>query len=1019
MSSFPPGTPKGMVSDSTAASSVKGEVDEPAHAALITRTSADAMNAGIPSSLASGGGGGAANVLLSGTLKKRDGLMVKKWIDVYVELRENSLTCFGSADKSQIIDTVVIDAGIEFVFTEKDKMPALILKKSSARGPLAKELVLGLETESQRDQWAETLDACCLKARSHVEAKRMVQEEAAARARKEAELQRKALEDAARSRQQERAAQGAATGAVESVTFDLDKLDGGSGPLPSTPFRDGENQATTATPSSDGVPVTPSSANPLAANAVLQPSTPAQPPDGKGGGRMSFMGSRMRSAFANVPSVSRRGKEGKDEGEREEGQGREQLEESIKDMMLAEANHQLRQSQEDLQKERDQTAKLRDQVQQLMSEDSGLQEMLGRMEAAEEAARKAEELAVAAKKKEAEALEELGALQKAAAASANKKASEAAERDLKQSREEDEEEAAQRLLASLKEEVLRLQQEMVRVQDSAKASVDRAEQRAAAAEDALVAAVRVTSVAGGSAPALSDAVPSRLQPEASIAAPPGSVQEFCDECGLGKYAELMIENEVDVDVLPDLGDEDWEELGVSPEDLPGLLEAVGRLRGALAAQKALEAQMAQGGSGSDSSCAPMSAHDCSAGAADTVARIEEVESRERVVQRREPTAIEHEREVERQQQELKRREGAVAVHEKACESRERDVQRREQAAAEYESEVERQQQAVAAREQACVERSKELEMKEALLEARQQSQESCEARLEQLQRELDVQRHAADEREQQMEEREREVQQDRQSLSEESQKLDVRKQELEAEREQTEKEIEQARREVEEAKMQVEAANKGIGICRASASSEDTVALRAEAVAEDLSARMVAVDEEREELNVQLAESAARLGCVIADARVREEAYTTSLRDKEQQAARALGHVRGLLKDQVQHFAVKLQVLQDGIDEVATEVGSLQHGSDVPVQLLALQDRLASVEAEAARERMRVEEEAALERHALEQRLAAVEADRVWEREDGAQDEAARVEAGDVDEAIGAARAQADAAAAGVQEDGE
>ena len=70
---------------------------------------------GIPSS------GGSGQVLLSGALKKRDGLVVKKWIDVYVELRENSLTCFGSADKSSILDTLVIDAGIEFVFTEKDR----------------------------------------------------------------------------------------------------------------------------------------------------------------------------------------------------------------------------------------------------------------------------------------------------------------------------------------------------------------------------------------------------------------------------------------------------------------------------------------------------------------------------------------------------------------------------------------------------------------------------------------------------------------------------------------------------------------------------------------------------------------------------------------------------------------------------------------------------------------------------------------------------------------------------------
>merc|ERR1719183_3138818 len=116
---------------------------------------------------------------MSGPLKKRDGTIVKKWIDVHVELRENSLTCFGSADRMQIMDTLVIDAGIEFTITERDKLPALIFKKASGRGPaiMAKELVLGAESEGLRDRWAEIVDACCLKARTHVEARKMVQEE--------------------------------------------------------------------------------------------------------------------------------------------------------------------------------------------------------------------------------------------------------------------------------------------------------------------------------------------------------------------------------------------------------------------------------------------------------------------------------------------------------------------------------------------------------------------------------------------------------------------------------------------------------------------------------------------------------------------------------------------------------------------------------------------------------------------------------------------------------------------------
>ena len=422
----------------------------PAHGALVTRTNAEAMNAGLstPSS------GGSGQVLLSGALKKRDGLVVKKWIDVYVELRENSLTCFGSADKSQILDTLVIDAGIEFVFTEKDKLPALIVRKASARGPLAKELILGAETEALRDQWAETLDACCLKARSHIEAKKMVQEEAAARARKEAELQRKALEDAARNRQQ--AAQ--SRGAAESVTFTLDELDSPA-PPPYSPSRGDETPSAAATtPAFAAEPMTPSATDQQAAASLLQPSTPAQPHDGKkGGGRMSLMSSRMRSAFANVPSVSLRSKEDS-EGAVEEAQPpAEQLEETMNDMMLAEANHQLRQLQQELQKEREQNGQLRDQVRQLMSEDGGLRENRERMEAAEaaaeEAARKAQDMVDEARRREQEVLGELEALRQAAATAAGKKAAEAAARDLKQSQEEEEQEATRRQIDSLKHEV--------------------------------------------------------------------------------------------------------------------------------------------------------------------------------------------------------------------------------------------------------------------------------------------------------------------------------------------------------------------------------------------------------------------------------------------------------------------------------------------------------------------------------------------------------------------------------------
>lgn len=980
MSAFPSEALKGVGTDlsaaaSSAAKEIRNDVEEvakifkgeaaedkekddahAAHSALITRTNADAMNASITSSLASGGSG---NVLLSGMLKKRDGLVVKKWVDVYVELRENSLTCFGSASKTQILDTLVIDAGIEFVFTEKDKLPALILKKSSARGPLAKELVLGAETQSQRDQWAETLDACCLKARSHVEAKKMVQEEAAARARKEAELQRKALEDAARSRQQVRAAQGA-TGAVESATFALDELDNAAAP-PSTPLQDGEKRTSFTPPSHLTAPMTPSPADQQAAGSVLQPSTPAHPPDGKRGGRMSFMGSRMRSAFANVPAVSLRGVDTKDGGAEEEdqGQGQAQLEESMKDVMLAEANHRLRQMQEELQKEKDQTAKLRDQVHLLVSEDQGLQEMQGRMEAAEEAARRAEESADTAKRGQAEAQGELEELRKAAAAAAEKKASEAAARDLRESREEDEEEAAQRLLVSLKQEVVRLQEEVVSVEKAAKASVENAEQRAAAAEHALAAAVERNSVSGGDPSVLPASAPSKLHGVPSIATAPGSIQEFCENCGLEKYAELMIDNEVDLDVLTDLADEDWEELGVAAGDLPCLLDAVERLR------KAQEEGLGVAGN----ECSNASTGDAG-GAAGAVARMEEVEKREQDVLRRELAAAENENNVEKLLQDLRQREDAVLVV-----------------------------------EQSCAEKVRELEAKEALLESRERSQELSGARLEEREREVAEESRAAVERERQVEGREREVLESRQSLDDESRKLDARKQELEAAREQAEKEIEQARREVEDAKKDVEAAKKGIGVRELSADLTEARAPAGVSSPPDLSAKIASADEEREKLLAQLAESAANLERVTADAQIREEASMAAMRELRLQASCTLEQVRGLYKESTKHFALKLQVLHDGMEEITTEVAALQHGCEASEQLQALRNRLVLVEAEAARERERVEEEAQLERHALEERLAALEADHVKEREDRArsrEDPKADAEVGTGAEATGA-----------------
>ena len=92
------------------------------------------------------------------------------------------------------------------------------------------------------------------------------------------------------------------------------------------------------------------------------------------------MGSRMLSAFAAVPSVSLRGAEGKEGGGGEE---EAQLEEGMTNMLLAEANSQLRQLQGDLQLEREQSSKLRDQMRQLLSADAGATESMERMQEAD------------------------------------------------------------------------------------------------------------------------------------------------------------------------------------------------------------------------------------------------------------------------------------------------------------------------------------------------------------------------------------------------------------------------------------------------------------------------------------------------------------------------------------------------------------------------------------------------------------------------------------------------------------
>ena len=448
---------------------------------LVMRTKADDVLIAAPAS------SGSSRVLLSGPLKKRDGALVKKWIDVHCELRENSITCFASADKTQVVDTLVIDAGIECHIKERDKLPALILKKASGRGPavMAKELVLGAESEGLRDRWAEMLEACCLKARTHVEARKMVQEEAASRARAEAELQRKALEEAARARRRSSSADGSAGGRGEGrsgTTSPFGDLEDGAKTFALIDLNDLEDSVAASTPAPAAGAKTPPPA--MTTKPVLQPVTPVEPPDGKRGGRVS-MTSRMRSAF------SFKGNEGSDsKGEAREQVDEEQreLEESLSNMMLAEANKQLRQLQEELRLEREEAANLRDQIRTLTSDDKGVQEMMEQLEQAREAARKAEQLLQEARAAESAAQAELASLRAAAAATAGKRAEEAALRDLQQSQEAEEQEAMRRQVASLREEIVRLQGELEKKVKDADARLRAAAVQAAGADASVLRA---------------------------------------------------------------------------------------------------------------------------------------------------------------------------------------------------------------------------------------------------------------------------------------------------------------------------------------------------------------------------------------------------------------------------------------------------------------------------------------------------------------------------------------------------
>jgi hypothetical protein len=52
------------------------------------------------------------------------------------------------------------------------------------------------------------------------------------------------------------------------------------------------------------------------------------------------------------------------------------------------------------------------------------------------------------------------------------------------------------------------------------------------------------------------------------------IAEWLDEIGLGKYAEAFRANDIDFDVLPELGADELKELGVSLGDRQRLLKAI-------------------------------------------------------------------------------------------------------------------------------------------------------------------------------------------------------------------------------------------------------------------------------------------------------------------------------------------------------------------------------------------------------------------------------------------------------------
>src|SRR5262249_3188620 len=71
---------------------------------------------------------------------------------------------------------------------------------------------------------------------------------------------------------------------------------------------------------------------------------------------------------------------------------------------------------------------------------------------------------------------------------------------------------------------------------------------------------------------------------------------WLDSIGLGDYAQLFVENDIDIDILPELTDQDLEELGMSLGHRRKLLRAISQLDpGALTAVQAAIQPIQQAG----------------------------------------------------------------------------------------------------------------------------------------------------------------------------------------------------------------------------------------------------------------------------------------------------------------------------------------------------------------------------------------------------------------------------------------